>query len=398
MFIRIVPVELCLIIVEFYILSGVGYKPSVFRIPKSGRLVLIYLLICIIPFSSIVTGHFDINFFTVGIRGMVLPILLFFTGQIYVSYTYDEQQEIKKKWLNGIVFSLVIGLALHVINPSFYHDYIRKAYLYSSSTDIDIYFNGRAPRFFGIYLTSQMAGISGIAAECLAVDVFKNNEKKKCLYLFICAITVYLAYQRACWVLFVVVLLFDIVKNRRKSGLVFRNLLFIVTATLGLVVLWDKIINVFTVSKYGEYQRSICQNITSLTSIFTERYSNDYARIAIEDFKKSPIIGNGLAYSGHSLDANYHRVLADLGLLGLVSLLAIILKTIYLTVKDKELDGLGLVAMCVAINSLGAPMLDSVLIGGFYFWMMIGCQWESEYEQRNILVSDHTGVQYRKVH
>lgn len=380
-FVRFVPIELSLILIELYLLLYKRGQKLVFRYSRKDRLIFIYIFACLFPAGALFSEQYGLQAFFVGIRNMVLPIFFYFCAEIYQDYPEQKRMETKKKWMKGLLFCLLTGLLLHIWNPLFYHDYMRTVILNVYMTDIDIYYGGRVMRFMGIFLSSQMAGIASVAGACLAADVYRKHIVKKYISTGVFGITALLSFQRAAWVLMVLVICYDVMKHIREQKTVFSILIFVLAGFTALVFFGDTVSYALNMNQDGAYAMSVIERIQSLSGVVSERFSFSFAVEAIEAFWASPVFGNGLAYLGRSLDANYHRILADLGLCGFLPFCMIILRTAFLTVRNKHTDSTGLLPLCIAVNALGAPMFDSILTGGLFFWMMTGCLWKGE---RNI--------------
>lgn len=378
-FINNVPITISLIAIEFLLFIYGEHEDSWrYLISFKEYYIYLYIFFSLLPIWGAIHGGFSWNNYLIGIKNMVVPIFFFFWGIIYKKYSLEKRKEISAKWCEGLFYCVLIGVIFHILNPRFYHDYVRASYLLSYATDIDIYFGGRLPRLRGIFLSSQMAGIVGVVGACLSIDNNLLKKGKKYLYLMVFGINSLLSYQRAAWVLFVCVLLYYMWARKRK--IFWLITISFVPIVIPIVYLFrEKIYTGLSIQPHGKYESSPLEILRSIPYVVTERFSMKGPRQAIIDFLEFPVLGKGLAHLGGSLDANYHRVIGDLGIIGFGLLILIIVNIARLTYRSSDF-GMGLSVLCVAVNALGEPMFDNIVTGGLFFWLMVGCMWKTEEE------------------
>lgn len=301
--------------------------------------------------------------FAYGVHLCVLPISVF-----YAAYCLTPIQG-KKTLLIGCLLNaiaVVYGIILQTVRPEFYKEYLTVIVLEQKGYEFDWQLFSRLQSYFG---STTIGTITAVSISW--INICNAGPRLATIGTSIFLTGSILSHQRGSFVataLAIVALLFS--KSKTRSAKIQVLLISIITALISLAIL---------------------ENLYPETSILLQERSNEtlgelfatrgygLAISYLQDFPFGIGLGGslsasdaaGLASRGQVVDANFMRILVDLGLQGLalfVSLL--IVATIGATTIDRSLGWLSLISGFVVIW-LGSNTLDN-FYSAHLFWLSLG--------------------------
>lgn len=304
---------------------------------------------------------------------LIIPQLFFFLIGNFIGRSNELVNE--NIWLllkcNFVLVSF--GIILHFWRPDFFLEFHKNEFL---NIDYGKYY----PRLTG-YMNSLILGIV-----CPVSAILATEYAKKWKSIFICVFIIgsFLTLQRGALIDLLlgltILLLINKLYNFNSIGLkiskkTFNSVLYIVLAILVLIAL------LFILYENSYMVRSFVINlkdrVANLVNSVFER--NKTWLVAIKIANEYPL-GLGIGLLSHKgadanfiyavPDGNYFRILGDLGYIGLISFITVLITGITLILKQKRYS-IFAVLICFTFHALGTNVFD-LYYASFIFWFLLG--------------------------
>jgi len=304
---------------------------------------------------------------------LILPPLFFYpVGNAVAAMTEERWRALLEKVVFVSVGCIVTGILLYVTMIPAYVDYLFNTFQNSRSL------LGRMSGYLG---NSMLMGVICSTTLPLAFGL-KRRFWVRALLMAVCLMGSILTLQRGSWAASAMMLLFLMghsLRHRTFLKGLFRPkslaMVGLAIALLGgtLLANFDKLDPVFTFMNHA----MLNQNITSSTALFSERQSQ-WARIEgnLGDYPMGMGIGmlsHVTALQGYRRaipDGNYLRILGELGPLGLIAFLGMLVGGILLAFRT-GLPYVGFALLAYAAQAVGTNVFD-FYYASFVFWLLLG--------------------------
>lgn len=351
--IRLGVVTACLILIILY--KGIN-KHDLLRNTRINKLVLAYLFYNTISIVWFVFSGIPVAVFFAEWSNSILPIFFFYLSQKADKFNYTFYNIT----LFVIIISFVLGFYLWMIGAPIYRVFMDTTE--GPGTDM-MFFQS----LYGLTATAAMAVIGFLISTRL---VTLSKGKKNKIIMLICIVATILTFRRsAMLVLFIAIIVMHFVGYIKFDSLKKRYFL------LELLFLYG--IYMFINQNYGDFFENLIERSSMISEAFDER-SGTWS-YAFQDL--SFIFGKGLGSTGHKAigysttliaDGNYFKMIAEIGIVGILIFFAIIINTFVTGLKDfknKFLE-LGIVASLCLI-AIGSNIFTYQSIAPI-FWYSIG--------------------------
>jgi hypothetical protein len=330
--------------------------------------VMAYLVISILSIVLYLQPNnpSDIVAYFYGFHYFVLPIFLYFAVKSLNSY---YQYKLLQLIFYFNTLAVVIGITLLIWRPDFYYQYVEKNFSSIGSNLEEWQLFGRLQSYLG----STALG-SVIAATIVLFTILNLPKKILAIFLPILLLGTLLTSQRGCFIASLIAVLYTFfnfkIPSLYKFLLAVISLLFL-TICLNFYVQIDKGSSNRLLSKYS---------VSSIyASISSDQRGYGQGLLYFEDFPMGVGLGAtssvtdsmGLAKRGQVVDANFMRILADLGILGLFSFFFIILTAACAALKREHGFGWLLLYGVIIVICIGTNTLDSYYVSHL-FWLFLG--------------------------
>lgn len=311
----------------------------------------------------------------------------------FVGLNSDLSDNFYKYTFISIIVFCVYGLYLYSVTPAWYQNAmvrIQTSKYWLQGLDVDFSYIQERIRFGSFLLTSYATEYFGLFALPFSiVGIIKSrNKKEKSMYMIftlIVFVSIILSMQRAailCSVLIIITLGFYDTIHKRKA---------IVFYLLGGILVVLFLLN-YTTSDLGlrVFERFGDINLTA----FSDRQYQSENLLSVWD---NYIFGNGLGTGGNearkrgylaATDANYTKLLVELGVFGFGLFILLVLTTclrIYKNFKYYAVEGAFIVSVLIAMLGSNALMFDFFIPP---FWFCIGRVWNTQYLNKKKLEQD----------
>ena len=262
-------------------------------------------------------------------------------------------------------FMLATSVLLFYIKPTFYTHYLVNTVLvHLNETDLS-YFYYRLQGYFG------STAVGAVAATTIPLITFlKIKSKYKYLIVLFCIFATILTYQRAAVFSGLVGLLSFVFITKENLSKKFVSIICLLTAFSYIFLVW----------KIQEHENST-KYYTRFTQDLTEMFEGRGYSVTGKYFLNFPLgVGLGGASSaadsygycswGQVVDANYMRILVELGIIGLLIFVCILFSVIKNAVKNQQLNVLCSI-LIICIIMVGTNTLDSYYVS-HCFWLFVG--------------------------
>jgi hypothetical protein len=332
---------------------------------------LIYYLLTILCYFQFGNTYSLLNYIY-GIHHCILPIFLFYLVQLV---PVDEVIILLKRILFLNFFLCFIGIILFLLQPDFYTEYLKRLFNDLNITDVwQLY--GRLQSYLGSTSVGNIATVSFVLTNFLI-----KNKYVKSLYFITFSLTVIFTQQRGP-ILFLFFSVLIIFINFLRSSSAVNKISFIVKISLASLILFILYSSLITdnVTEIFNYAADRITNETNPGQLFSER---DIGYIkAWQIIKMFPLgVGLGATLSaseqasnsglGQVVDANFARILADTGFLGLLLFLGIIAIALFISIKNRSLLFFSITILFYSFQALGTNVFDS-FICIHLFWIFLG--------------------------
>lgn len=334
-------------------------------------ITIVYYLITIFCYFQYGNTYSIVNYIY-GIHYCILPMLLFYIVQLL---PVNEVLLLLKRILFLNFFMCFIGILFFLLQPDFYTDYLKKLFTDLNLTELwQLY--GRLQSYLGSTSVGNVATVSFV----LTYFLIKKGSIKF-LYFFTFGITVIFTQQRGP-ILLLLLAVFIILINFLLNSSGTKKLLFFTILTIsliGLVKLYSSLIT-DEVAEIFNYTVDKIANESNPGEVLSER-AIGYVK-ASQIIKKFPLgVGLGASLSaseqasnsglGQVVDANFARILADTGIIGLLLFLAILALALYKSIKSRSLLFFTITILFYSFQALGTNVFDS-FICIHLFWIFLG--------------------------
>ena len=359
---------------------GIGifilYKNKDFKLRKGlDMFVLAYFMYNIFSFVFFQFSDLPFSVFFKEFSNSILPIIPFyFFGRLNVNNSFY------KITLYALVACFFIGLYFYIKLPMNYMVFMDKSEGAGTNP------LGYAVNFRSI-LGLSATGALGAIGVLLSFDVlYKNKFKKGKIAVLICLVALVLSYRRAAlytglfaigWMNYLILFKF---KGAKLKLLLFE--LFVV------FLLIYKLLD-----SNPDFLPELFERFSSLSEAIEERSDSWLGGLSnTQNF----IVGDGLGRYGHKAveysdiyipDGNYFRMIAEIGIIGVLLFFIIILKALYNGFSNIKTHYIQLaIVIMVCMMSVGSDMFSFQLIAPIFWYSIGACNKYSTLHKKNILI------------
>lgn len=335
--------------------------------------IIVFVFLMIIAFNIIAVDYpHHLKFLIFAFVFQICPMMCYFTART----NEIELELVLKKMLIPITFIMILGVYLHLAQPEWYTsikwslmydrygtnyitenqviEHMRLTSIFNSS-----YYVAYATFFFSSYL------LYALSFGCL-------DLKRKTLYiglLLICVLVLFYANHRSTILGFIVTYVFCFIKGSNKA---IRRYMIVGVGVIAAIV----VIILFSSEDYSNYISMRFQEV-STKSGFQERFDHTGGELDLLSF-----MGQGFGrysirareYGGWALiDSQYQNILGELGIVGIIVFLLILIVALVKAFNNSRKVGLELcVFLFFVIAFLGASALTIDSEYSFIFWYALG--------------------------
>jgi hypothetical protein len=308
----------------------------------------------------------DIQAYFFGIHHFVLPISLFFAVK-----ALDRLQQLRLLRLVCALnlFAIGAGILLFFLKPAFYYTFLVEKLLVSLGPLEDWQVFGRMQSYLG------STAIGSLAGPTIILFVVLDLPRKRVMFLLpVVLIGVALTYQRGGFVATAIATLYALAKLLEgrfvKALPVLMSLTLLVLGIYGYTQMDENSLDRL-VDKYSP--------ASLYESLGADRRGYGPGLSYFSDFPMGVGLGAtssvadsvGLTARGQVVDANFMRILADLGLMGLLSFLLVLWCAGKAALRRRNGFGWALLFGLIAAICIGTNTLDSYYIS-HCFWIFVG--------------------------
>ena len=324
-----------------------------------------FLIFLIINLGSIVFFLFNgvpVSLYIQAISYNLIPTMMYLIGAN--QSVSKNEDEIASGIMTPCVFAMGFGLFFYVFFRSFYYSHIGQS--------LDSFQCGVADYRFGSYFTSM---IIGSLCVCSIPMIVCSAKRLKKYLIVLCSLiviaSIFLCMQRSAWLVAAIeiamIVLISNMKLSRKVAFISFTLLLVVL----IYIFYDKLFSDITISLFTK--RFSNTNIIGMVSERTVQWEN-----AIKTWTEYPL-GYGMGSFGHkaaaiglkaATDGNYFRILAELGIEGLICFLTISIRGLRNAFKTKRY----FVAFAIIgflLQGIGTNVFDLTFCSAI-FWYLLG--------------------------
>jgi hypothetical protein len=332
---------------------------------------IIYYLFTILCYFQYGNSYSIVNYLY-GIHHCILPILLFYLVQLL---HVNEVLLLLKRILFLNFFMCFIGILFFLLQPDFYTDYLKKLFNDLNLTELwQLY--GRLQSYLGSTSVGNVATVSFVLTYFLI-----KRSSIKFLYFFTFGITVIFTQQRGP-ILLLLLAVFIILINFLLNSSAIKKLIFFAILSISIIVIVKLYSSLITdeVAEIFNYTVDKIANESNPGEVLSER-AIGYVK-AVQIIKMFPLgVGLGASLSaseqasnsglGQIVDANFARILADTGIIGLLLFIVILVLALYKSIKSRRLLFFTITILLYSFQALGTNVFDS-FICIHLFWIFLG--------------------------
>lgn len=331
-------------------------KQSLFFNSSINKMVLLYLIYNSVSIILFLFKGFPISVFFAEWSNSILPICFFYFAQI----ERNPNDNFYRFTLDALVVSFVIGFILWIWDPPFYRVFMDITE--GPGTDL-LFFES----IFGLTATGALGYIAFLLS---SYRIFKTKGRSGKIYLVVSMVTTILTFRRgALFVLALAILIMHFIGYFRFRFLKKRYFV------LEFIFLYCIILLV--TANYEDFFTNLTERATMLSEAFNERSTN-----WVDAFNQGNLlIGGGLGAFGHKVsayskifiaDGNYFKMLAEIGIIGTILFITIIISSVFAGFRDfrnKYLE-IGIV-IGLSLIAIGSNIFEYQIIVPT-FWYAIG--------------------------
>lgn len=324
---------------------------------------ILFLITIFSGFSYLITGFGNVSLYFYGVSYNIMPMVMYFVGSI--SARKGNSKIIKYLLISNFLI-VGIGVILYYFEPDFYKvGYISK--LVAAGVVTGTYYR------FPSYVSSLAVGNLTVASIPLLFMV-RESLSRKVFFTFL-GFFIFgsiLTMQRSSFVMLIFVILVSITIQISKKKDFMKYLKILVGVSMVLIFLLFIYQNVLTDTQQLIFER----RVSNLSSAIGER-SNQWES-AIDIVSRYPL-GTGIGSVGHKAafagvqgavaDGNYFRILAEVGIHGLIIFLVLNgLVMLRIGTRNKFLF---LALLVYLFQAIGTNVFDIYYIS-FIYWFILG--------------------------
>jgi hypothetical protein len=260
----------------------------------------------------------------------------------------------------------LIGIALFFLQPDYYSEFLRDKLGVSENWQI----YGRLQSYMG----STATGILSAVAIVLLLNVKLLRLSRYALWLLL-LLTILLTQQRGAYVsglLATLYLLYKARLNPLQLGMVLVLMCAVLLAALNYLGLTADLF-------VGAVQSRIVEDLIFGDPLGERVDAYQKGLSFLSEFPLGLGLGAttsaaqdaGAHFNGQVVDAYYMRIACDLGVIGLVLFVAVLVLATYSSVRNGLVHGFALIVIIYAIQSTGTNVLDSYYVS-HVFWLLLG--------------------------
>lgn len=315
-------------------------------------------------------SDYRIELFYLGIKNQLSVMFLYFIARTGKFRGDDFIENIK--W--PMLFVIVCGIILYFFPPGWYTSFRYKTLGDYSNNPLAFYEATRMSSFFG------HPYFLGYGSCIMIIYIIKKLLIDKCTSLwyyvafFLTIFTLFFSQMRVAMaysLLFMVLSSLYVVFIDRRNSRFFKTILYVVPISILIFVL---VIN--------NVDKEFLDYITSRTTDKDDNLIEERINIFASFFKYISVFGSGLGRFGHSAlefnqksiaDAEYLRVLCELGYVGLCLLLYPIIYSVILGIKNLRITFFEtFVVVFFLFVMIGAAPLEMTQQHNFLLWFCVG--------------------------
>lgn len=332
---------------------------------------IVYYLTTVFCYFQYGNSYSILNY-AYGIHYCILPMLLFYLVQFL---PVNEVLLLLKRILFLNFFMCFIGILFFLLQPDFYTDYLKKLFDDLNLTEIwQLY--GRLQSYLGSTSVGNVATVSFV----LTYFLIKNGYVKF-IYFFTFGITVIFTQQRGPILLLLLAILIILINFLLNSSAI-KKIFFFIILSISLILL-EKLFSSYITDEVAEifnFTVDKIANESNPSEMLSER-TIGYVKAGqiINMFPLGVGLGASLSASeqatnsglGQVVDANFARILADTGIIGLFLFLGILALALYKSIKSRSLLFFTITILFYSFQALGTNVFDS-FICIHLFWIFLG--------------------------
>jgi hypothetical protein len=334
-------------------------------------IVLLYILYNILTIVFFIPSNIPLIVFFKEFSNSILPIILFyFFGKL------NHDKSFYKITLYSVSICLLLSFYYQLTLPI---SFMQRLDVIDGTGTNPLGYLSQYSSFLGITATGSLGAIASFLAFNL---MHETNYKKGKILFFLCTIAVILALRRgSIYSLVFSILLFDVIILFK-----FRRYLKLITFQFIIALL----IIFFLIDFDSDSYLFFIDRVSSISSAIAERSDSWYNGLA-KTF--SIVTGDGLGRYGHKVvsysdiyipDGNYFRMIAEIGILGFLIFVSIILASIYKGFSKIRTHYVQLIIIfIVCLQSIGSDMFSFQLVAPI-FWYSVGACNKIEHSIKNI--------------
>ena len=301
-----------------------------------------------------------------GVHLLVLPIFLYFTT---ARMTEEEQEKLLRFICYLHILLVVSGLLLFVLRPEFYTDYLRERLASRNVEEIwEIYSR------LNSYMGSTAVGLLSAVTIAL-LPMVKMKKLTKYLLLIIFLLAVLLTQQRGAYVSACVATLFFLFY--RNFSIRYLMLVVVLSAVAGYFIVSASFNEVNTLLDYTKNRIAVDLLGGGAFGERSDSYQKGWRLWSEFPFgmglgaTTSAADTGGAHPGGQVVDANYMRILCDIGFLGLIFFLAIVLAAVRSGLSCRGGAYLLVVIFIYCFQATGTNVFDIFYVNHL-FWLLLG--------------------------
>lgn len=335
--------------------------------------VLLYIILSIFSFLLYLQPNNPASMlaYAYGIHHVVFPISLYFT----VKYLNLDSQKFLLKYICYLnLFLIIVGFVMHYFKPDFFTEYLNNILVQKGYTETwQLY--SRMQSYFGSTSIGNIAGVT-----ILLISMLKMKFILKTLIFSSMIVAAFLSHQRGGIIVVIIAAsyyLFSKDKHFLKKSV---SIIVIIFFIFLLVNAFEYISTRSTGLSFTRYTKNLIVYDIFSENILKERLGG-YIK-GWNFFLEYPLgLGIGATLSaadvsfahpeGQVVDANFMRILADLGFEGIIIFIFIITFSIKSALKRKNPLAWVLLISIYCGQMLGTNVLDSFYVS-HTFWLLLG--------------------------
>lgn len=329
-----------------------------FRNSLINYLLLIYILYNTISVALYAVNEMPLTVFVAEWSNSILPVFFF-----YFAKGEKLRFEFYRITLNAILVSFVMGFFLWVVESEMYRAFMDVTE--GVGTDL-LYFQS----LFGLTATAVFGVIGYLISSSL---FFETKEKRWLVSIIICSIAVVLTFRRSAALVLLLSIIFTHYICYFKYKFIGKINLIVEVVFIGAVFLTLQYDYSEPLGMFFERAYDVSEAINSRSDTWEYAYNLN-----------GMTVGAGLGAFGHKAlgysstlitDGNYHKLMAEIGLIGFAIFMLIIISTLLrclLNLRHRYLE-FGIVS-AFSIIAIGSNVLTFQALAPL-FWYAIGCVW-----------------------